>query len=336
MATVRLIDIARRVGVSSSTVSAVLSGRDIGIRFSPEKAEEIRAVARELNYVPNISARILNRQASFTLGVMIDSEDIPVRFRQLAAIERAASVRGYRLLVTETHNDPDSLRKDYLTLKQCGVDGVICHSNILAATPDLEKKTVFYGAAPVAGFSTAYYDIGAAYAEAAALFAKDQRRAALVISDNMSFDSVRARRDAFLQHFSSAADRLYQLQLTNDHSSDIRSCMAELLEQQLLPARVNAVILQNDSWCLAMAAEAARCGLKVPEDLALLGQDNSLFCTCSRPALSSIDSNLPALGEAVLELILERIAQADAPIRCIAVPTKLVPRESTCLPSPNK
>lgn len=329
MTTVRLIDIARRVGVSSGTVSAVLSGRDIGIRFSAEKAEEIRAVARELNYVPNISARILNHQASFTLGVMIDSEDSPVRFRQLAAIERAANLRGYRLLVTETHNDPVSQRKNYLTLKQYGVDGVICHSNTLADTPVLEDKTVFYGAAPVAGYSTAYYDIGAAYAEAAAFFAGDRRRTALVISDNMNYDSVRARRGAFLAHFPDAGDRLYQLRLTDDHRSDIRNSMAELLEQQLLPAGINAVILQNDSWCLALTAEATRCGLKVPADLALIGQDNSLFCACNRPALSSIDSNLQALGEAVLELMLERIAQADVPVRSIAVPTKLVLREST-------
>lgn len=327
--TVRLIDIARRAGVSSSTVSAVLSGRDIGIRFSPEKAELIRAVAQEMNYVPNISARILNRQASFTLGVMIDSEDTPVRFRQLAAIERAANRRGYRLLVTETHNDPASQRKNYLTLKQYGVDGVICHSNTFADMPGLEDKTVFYGAAPVAGFSTAYYDIAAAYAGAAALFARDQRRVALVISDNMNFDSVRARRDAYLEHFPTAKDHLYQLRLTDDHRSDIRASMAELLERRLLPASINAVILQNDSWCLALAAAATHRGLKIPDNLSLIGQDNSLFCACSRPALSSIDSNLQALGEAVLELMLERIAQAAAPVRSIAVPTQLILREST-------
>ena len=145
----------------------------------------------------------------------------------------------------------------------------------------------------------------------------------------MNYDSVRARRGAFLAHFPDAGDRLYQLRLTDDHRSDIRNSMAELLEQQLLPAGINAVILQNDSWCLALAAEATRCGLKVPADLALIGQDNSLFCACNRPALSSIDSNLQALGEAVLELMLERIAQADVPVRSIAVPTKLVLREST-------
>jgi DNA-binding LacI/PurR family transcriptional regulator len=329
MTAVRLIDIARRAGVSSSTVSAVLSGRDIGIRFSPERAALIRRVAREMNYVPNISARILNHQASFTLGVMIDSDDIPVRFRQLAAIEQAATRRGYRLLVTETHNDPVSQHKNYLTLRQYGVDGIICHTNTYSEKTMRPDKTIFYGAAPVAGFSTAYYDVRTAYKDAAALFARAQRRVALVISDSTSFDSVRARREAFLEFFPGAEKQLCLLPAGIGTDSDIREVMADLLQQRLLPAGVTAVILQNDAWCLALASEAARLGIKVPADLALIGQDNSFFCTCYRPSLSSIDSSLAALGEAVLELVLERIAEPEAPCRNIAVATDLVLREST-------
>ncbi len=123
---VRLIDIAERAGVSLETVSAVLSGRGNSIRFSKEKAEKIRAIAREMNYIPNFSAKMLSGQSSHTLGVLIDSGDVAVRYEQLAAIDQAAERRGYRLLIAEAHANAEKLLLNHRTLLQYGVDGVIC------------------------------------------------------------------------------------------------------------------------------------------------------------------------------------------------------------------
>lgn len=127
---VRLKDVAERAGVSLGAASVVLSGgRTKSIRVSAEKRERILAAAREMNYIPNFSAQMLCGFSSHTLGVLIDSEDAFVRFRQLAAIEREADRRGYRLLIAETHENPDKQLRNCRTLFQYGVDAVICHAN---------------------------------------------------------------------------------------------------------------------------------------------------------------------------------------------------------------
>ncbi len=326
---VRLIDIAKRCNVSLGTVSAVLSGNDSKIRFSKEKAVEIRAVAREMNYIPNFSARVLNRSSSKTIGVLIDSEDSVVRFQQLAAIEREAGLAGYRLLVTEAHNDPERQSLNYRTLLQYGVDGIICHANTMHGELDPADKVVFYGAEAVPGFSTAYYDISTGYAAAAEQFRREKRRkTALVVNGNDTFDSVRARRRAFLAEYPGGEANIFPLSLPTTAAPEIRERIGELAEQ-LSAKQFDSAIVQNDTWSLAFAGELLMRSIRVPQDFALVGQDNALFGVCARPALTTIDANLDGLGAAVIELMLERIRHPEIPVRSIAVPTRLILRETT-------
>lgn len=122
---VRLIDIAQRAGVSQGTVSAVLSGRGRNIRVSKEKAEKIRSIAREMNYIPNFSAKMLSGQSSHTLGV----------------------------LIAEAHANAEKQLLNYRTLLQYGVDGVICHANSVHESLRHEKNVVLYGAEEFEGIS---------------------------------------------------------------------------------------------------------------------------------------------------------------------------------------
>ena len=322
---VRMIDIAERAGVSLGTVSAVLSGRGKSIRFSKEKAEKIRAIAREMNYIPNFSAKMLSGQSSHTLGVLVDSEDVAVRFEQLAAIEREAEQCGYRLLVAEAHRNPEKQLMNYRTLRQYGVDGVICHENSIHDELRGESGVVLYGAEPVEGFSTVCYDVRSGYAEALAAFeAEGRRNVALAIREQPEFDSIRARRRAFRELCPHG-----QIYALPEADCDMREAAEKLVRTFIRPREIDAVILQNDVWALALLFELLHCGVRVPEEISLVGQDNSQFCRCTRPALSTIDSNLNGLGKAVMESMLERIAEPDAPLRAVSVGTWLIRRETT-------
>ena len=318
---VRLIDIAQRAGVSQGTVSAVLSGRGRNIRVSKEKAEKIRSIAREMNYIPNFSAKMLSGQSSHTLGVLIDSEDVAVRFEQLAAIDRAAERHGYRLLIAETHANAEKQLLNYRTLLQYGVDGVICHANCVHESLRHEKNVVLYGAEEFEGIPSVYYDIEAGYREALDHFRQEGRvRPALAFFGATCHDS----------------GGLHVMEKKGDTAAmDLRSAVEQLTSQQILPRKIDAVILQNDLLALALLFELQRRGIQVPEDVSIVGQDNAAFCCCTRPALSTIDSNLDGLGNAVMELMLERLEHPERPIRSIGVPTWLVQRETT-LASKNK
>ena len=334
---VRLIDIAQRAGVSQGTVSAVLSGRGRNIRVSKEKAEKIRSIAREMNYIPNFSAKMLSGQSSHTLGVLIDSEDVAVRFEQLAAIDRAAERHGYRLLIAEAHANAEKQLLNYRTLLQYGVDGVICHANSVHESLRYEKNVVLYGAEEFEGIPSVYYDIEAGYREALDHFRQEGRvRPALAFFGATCHDSIRARYRAFRNLEPEFSGGLHVMEKKGDTAAmDLRSAVEQLTSQQILPRKIDAVILQNDLLALALLFELQRRGIQVPEDVSIVGQDNAAFCCCTRPALSTIDSNLDGLGNAVMELMLERLEHPERPIRSIGVPTWLVQRETT-LASKNK
>ena len=327
---VRLKDVAERAGVSLGAASVVLSGgRTKSIRVSAEKRERILAAAREMNYIPNFSAQMLCGFSSHTLGVLIDSEDAFVRFRQLAAIEREADRRGYRLLIAETHENPDKQLRNCRTLFQYGVDAVICHANSIESELLSQEKIIFYGAEPLPGLPTVYNDLRMGYAEAAAQFRRERRRktALLIGEQEQKYDALRARRKAFRGVCPEGV--ICTIPDQGNDPGTLRRLLCEFVERRMIPECVDSVIAQNDLWAMTLTDELLRRGKRIPGEISLVGQDNSEFCGCRSPALSTIDPNLEAFGRAVVELALERILHPETPIRSIAVPTKLIFRETT-------
>ncbi len=328
---VRLIDIAARAGVSRGTVSAVLNGTENGIRFSRTKAEEIRKIARELDYIPNFSARVLNHLPSKTIGMQLDSEESVSHFLLLRAIERAAERVGYRLLIAGAHHSPERQKLNYRTLRQHGVDAVICHSNVLHDGLRDDGTVVVFSAEPVAGFSCVRQNFHAGFSAAIEQFHREGRRnIALVTTGHLQFDPVRARHRAFAELVPEAAEQIYTIDVGGVDSSGVREKLAVMLDQFLIPRRIDAVLLQNDSWALGLIGLLAERGLACPRDLSIVGYDNSYFSGCCTPALSTIEANFDACGEALVALALERIRNPEAPPRSVDVDTLFLPRES-CL-----
>lgn len=329
---IRLVDIAARAGVSRGTVSAVLNGTENGIRFSREKAAEIRKLARELDYIPNFSARVLNRLPSKTIGMQIDSEESVSHFVLLRAIERAAEAVGYRLLIAGAHHSPERQKLNYRTLRQHGVDAVICHSNVLHDELRDDGTVVVLSAEPVPGLSCVRQNFHAGFAAAIGHFRREGRRnIALVTTGHLQFDPVRARHRAFAELAPEAAGNLYTLDIGGIDPAGVRDRIGRMLDEFLIPRRIDAVLLQNDSWALGVIGLLAKRGLACPRDLSVVGYDNTYFTSCCTPSLSTIEANFEACGRELVTLALERIRAPEAPPRMVEVDTFFLPRES-CLP----
>ena len=329
---VTLSDVAGAVGVSRALAGKVLGGGgNSNIRVSEETARMIREAAQRLHYRPNLSARMLTGQSSRLIGILIDAQPPAVTFRTLAFIDKYAAENGYRLLIAEAHANAEKQLLNYRTLLQYGVDGVICHANSVHESLQQEKNVVLYGAEPFDGIPSVYYDIEAGYREALAQFEAEGRKfPALALFSETRHDSVRARHRAFRHLEKKFSGGLHILEKRENASGDdFRPVVEQLVEQKILPQKIDALILQNDQLALALLFELQRRGIRVPEEIALVGQDNSAFCCCARPALSTIDSNLDGLGNAVMELMLERLEHPKRSIRSIGVSTWLVKRETT-------
>lgn len=329
---IRLADIAKRAGVSLGAVSAALNGAVRGnIRLSQARREHILAIAKEMNYVPNLSAQCLSGRSSHTLGVLVDSQDAAVRFRQLAAIEREADKRGYRIIVAESHEDSDKLWYNCRTLLQYGVDAVLSPINFANEELRREKKVVFYGAEAVPGCRTVYYDVADGYAVAFAQFRREKRNMpSLILSGNLEdSDSIRARYAAFMHEFPGGEENICNCPAIPASTEELPAFFRKIVDDFVIPRRIDAIVAQNDLCALALLHSLWQCGIRVPQDCSLVGHDNSDFCPLVEPALTSIDPNLEEFGKAVVDLTVEYIEHPDLPVRTVAVPTRLCLRGTT-------
>ena len=102
---VKLADVAKAAGVSTATASVALSHSSTKtIRVTAKTALRIQQIARNLGYVPNISAKRLCGKATRVIGVIMDSHAVASAYEVLQAITQEAQAVGYQVMVSEVHN----------------------------------------------------------------------------------------------------------------------------------------------------------------------------------------------------------------------------------------
>ncbi len=329
---VTLKSIASQVGVSPMTVSAAL--HDIaGIRISDAKRELIRKTAREMGYRPNLLARTLSGGGSRIIGVVIDSEAPASLFAILCHIEKEATLAGYRLMVAEGHDSLDTVVAAHRTFEQYGAEGVICMAHDYPDQRDRfqqyfrdKQRLVLLEKAP--GLEHPYIEIDQepAFREVIGHWQKQGKNIGYIISDLPYF----SQQNMLKAYRAACAGAGIAAQLFHPaFSLDSRQMIGEMnrcLDEFILPNRIDAALIQNDRYGAAMLSALHARNLRCPDDLALVGKDNSDYCDMLLPPLASIDSNHAASGKQMVRLLLELIAgRSPAPEY---IPSRIVWRES--------
>ncbi len=140
---VRMVDVARRAGVSVSTVGLVLNNAGSGSRrVGKETANKVRRIAEELNYTPNLAAQQLIKNKSAIIGVLMDPRPSEENSIRLSEIESRARELGYHLLVMHEQPRPEHVRECINELLGRGIDGLICVHHVYPHQPAMVAKLV--------------------------------------------------------------------------------------------------------------------------------------------------------------------------------------------------
>ena len=320
----RMIDIAERVGVSKGAVACVLNGTGKNtIRVSESKRTEILRAAREMNYVPNMVARSLAGKSSMKIGALIDSHAPLCNYRTLWTLEEAAAAGGYRLMIGPAHNDPQSLFDCCENFIRHGLDGVICMAHEYPGREHevrdyfADKRNLVFLDPPGWDAPHLRIDREAGMMQAVRhLQETGRRRIGLWLRDSLDCFSYRQRLNAFR--------RCCDGEMLVSRDLDLPAYLDVIREQ-----RLDAVIAANDVLAARLLRELLLQGIRVPDDIALIGHDNDNFSAFSYPSITTIDQQDEQAGRQLFELLMKQFRgeKADAPAPVLE--SRLIIRESS-------
>lgn len=327
---VTLADVAKHVGVSARTVSRVVNGE--GGCTETTRARIVAAID-ELGYRPNLMARALIKRKSDTIG-LINLEMLDPFFPEFAeGVERAAAEIGRTMFVGSSGGDRDRQNKMLSSFLGHQVDGAIVYPaadsvNDLArfARNGLPIVTVNTELdAPGISSVTAEIENGAALA-VTHLLDSGRRRIALLIEAKAETAPRKSRRmtgyQAALQSAELQPDE-YVLAVENSFAGGRDGARRALA----LPDRPDAIFAYNDVIAVGALQHCLAHGVRVPDDLAIVGFDDITICEVMTPALSSVRIDRDLLGRCAVDALRQLADTGVAESK--RLPVELVVRDSS-------
>ncbi len=340
---VTLSEIARRAGVATATAAKVISGNKSNIRVSAAKSELIRRIAEELNYRPNFNARQLAGRASRLIGILIETNAPETNFRMLGDLERIAARLGYRCMIGEFSKHPLRQKEQYDIFMQYGVDGVICMpSDYLEDTPEFSRifsdalsNTVFIDNPGLPDAAWIHIDRKTVMKEAVFHLHRRGARKIAQVRGLVPYRSSLERKEGYLEAMRELGydeSGRHVLEIDAHFTGAGTSADAErIVREYVRPLGLDALMMSNDLYALAMLRALRNNGLRVPEDVRIVGYNNNEYCSCTSPSLTTVDDRLEEQAERIVELLLRKVAPDALPMNGCqgTVVPELIVREST-------
>lgn len=330
---VTIKDIARQLGISKSTVSRALSEHS---DVNAETRKKVLALAHQLQYQPNTIALNLKKQRTNTVGVIIPETGNPFFSRAVSGIQRVANLAGYNVMVCQSNETYLTEKSNLKSLIAAHVDGLLI--SISRETDKTDHfETLLQKNIPVVFFDricktlqtsqvvTDNYEI--AFEATQYLISKGCKRIATIAGPRhlyTSFNRFQGYMDALTKnnlHF----DPDYLL-ISDFRKESIHAYTHHLIN---LPQRPDAIFAMNDIIAIEMMHIIKKQGLRIPDDIAVLGFNNEPISEFIEPSLSSVEHPAHDIGAAAAEILLAHIKEPDRAPEKKLIRSRLVVREST-------
>lgn len=322
-----ITDVARAAGVSLSTVSRVMNGNP---SVDAALADRVRAVAEELGYSANPLARSLVLGRTQTIAIVIPDLSNPTFQAILRGLSRAAADDGYHVLIADSAEQVDTERALATTTRR-RTDGVILcaprlpSSELAALLPTL-SPVVVVNRPPQEAAPTVAADYRSAMAELVAHLHGLGHRRLVFLSGVTGSASGAARREA-LDEARVAHPDLEILEEPSGVDFDSGAAAADAV----LASGATAVLAFNDLVAMGLLSAVAERGVRVPEDLSVVGFDDIPFARYTTPPLTTAAVPAAELGRRAWDAMSALLAGDPAPASSVLTP-EVVLRASTAAP----
>ena len=332
---VRLKDIAAELGISTITVSKVLRNKpDVG----EQTRQRVLQRVKELNYRPNLLAQGLASGRSNTVGLIVP-DLVQSFFAQLAkGLKAGLRARGYQLILASAEEEPELEREEIDTLLARGVDALVvasCQTDA-AGLQHLSEAGVPYvlldrRLPTFAAHFVGSDDIAAGSIATGHLLSLGRKRIAHIGAEGVStgIDRLQGYRQALQRaDIGFSASLVRTISRTEEAGDEAGSfAMSDLLRMEERP---DAVFCYNDLSAVGVIRCLLAAGLRVPEDVAVIGCGNLRLASYLEVPLSSVDQGAAELGEEAAKLTAALMGErAPTQMQTIRVQPKVIARAST-------
>lgn len=324
-------DVARRAGVSQSTVSLVLSGKAAG-RVSQSTQEAVLRVARELGYQPHMAARTLRLGRTHVAALIIPDVSNPFFATILQGAEQAARQRDYTIVQVSTGNDADWQQRIVHALATHSFDGfILCAVDVPnSANLDLLRgnAVIVDGSSPE--FPSLLLDIEAGAVTALQHLLRLGHRRIAHLAAHIDVETFRVRQRVYERLLGEAG-----LPLRTDYQAtagvDLEESCRAALDLLRVPEPPSAFFCDDDLMAAGVYKAARQLGLRVPSDLSIMGFCDSLVAQLLDPELTTVVIPALEIGRRAMELLLTCLETDVSPF-VETIPLDFVTRASTAPP----
>lgn len=324
MATIK--DVARLAGVSISTISKYLNGGNV----LDENAEAIRKAIAELDYRVNPFARSLKTHRSKSIGVLMPDIATPFFGSVVVALDRSLREQGYHTLIS-CYSSNHGLERDYLHhLISHGIDGLVYIPEDLSAEeyfeitanqniPMVQMDRIIPG---VQSDAVLVDNAEAAYNAVTQLVWQGHKRIAIITGPKSVF-SAKERQVGYLRALSDnniLYDDALFISDDNAFATGYRGC--EMLLD--LPDPPSAVFTTNYNITMGLVTAAHERGVRIPEDLDIMGFDCVEVCSMMKPPLPVVQQPELQIGQTAAGYLIDRLEGYTGPARVVRLKCKII------------
>lgn len=306
---VKLTDVAKKAGVSPTTVSRVIN--EYG-SLSQKTIEKVHAAMKELNYQPNSLARSLQGKNTQLIGLIFPTVANPFFGELVEHLESRLFELGYRSILCDSANNKEKERNYINMLAANKVDGIIAgaHNLGISEYENIELPIVSFDRYLADGIPIVGSDnFQGGYAAAEALYLRGARKIAILTGSNESNSPTNQRLNGYL-HF--LEEKRIEAQVFQFHSANQSAALKNLEIKRILENEsIDGLFCTDDLTAVLAYNQAQDLQIDIPEKLKLIGYDGTKFIQNYFPQLSTIAQPMEDYADILIDLLLQRIKDPE-------------------------
>lgn len=332
-------DIAKILNISPSTVSRVLNKKGY---YSKDIEKKIMEIVETSGFVYNMSAKSLRNAKSYTIGLMIPDISNSFFSNMALIIEEYFNELGYSLYICNTHTDPEQEYRHFNHFASNKVDGILCVSQMTKIPANFERHNIpivsmdRYAICEMPVTRIISDDYQMSYEVAEQLAELNCKHILLVngtdahyVAHKNSISRISGFKDGLKKHgISLDKDHVVYVDLSNDNAifeaeEAVSMCISKGIQ-------FDGIFAVTDRFALGALYALTNANIKVPDEVKIIGYDNSIYAMISRPSITSVDRNLKEMALTACDKLIELIdSECKFDNTTIIIPSSIIHRDTT-------